>query len=259
MTSAAPSPWVPSAVASGTASRARATLPGVNDCRAVSQRYGRGLPSLEVRCERSALRIPYPPCQHDEALTPLCAPKSAGNFAVWGGLFSTFDCTFVWLRRKEDPWNSIASGALTGGVLAARGGWRAASRSAAVGGVLLAMIEGLNICLTKMLADSSAPPYVSAAPRGTRVPGTRGLLHNHAAFLVSLLLRRLRRPPTSRRRCRRQRRRRRPRASLPPSILRTLRRGVRHPKRAPGDACCPRKCLFSGLCRRCRAQRHVSR
>eukprot|EP00962_Isochrysis_galbana_P029289 scaffold9342_cov126-Isochrysis_galbana.AAC.5 len=174
MTSAAPSPWVPSAVASGTASRARATLPGVNDCRAVSQRYGRGPPSLEVRCERSALRIPYPPCQHDEALTPLCAPKSAGNFAVWGGLFSTFDCTFVWLRRKEDPWNSIASGALTGGVLAARGGWRAASRSAAVGGVLLAMIEGLNICLTKMLADSSAPPYVSAAPRGTRVPGTRG-------------------------------------------------------------------------------------
>lgn len=81
---------------------------------------------------------------------------------MWGGLFSTFDCTFVWLRRKEDPWNSIASGALTGGVLAARGGWRAASRSAAVGGVLLAMIEGLNICLTKMLADSSAPPYVSA-------------------------------------------------------------------------------------------------
>jgi len=75
-----------------------------------------------------------------------------------------FDCTFVWLRRKEDPWNSIASGALTGGVLAARGGWRAATRSAAVGGVLLAMIEGLNICLTKMLSDSSAPPYAPPAP-----------------------------------------------------------------------------------------------
>ena len=54
---------------------------------------------------------------------------------MWGGLFSSFDCSLVWLRRKEDPWNSIASGALTGGVLAARGGWRAASRSAAVGGV----------------------------------------------------------------------------------------------------------------------------
>mmetsp|Transcript_5418 Transcript_5418/g.11807 ORF Transcript_5418/g.11807 Transcript_5418/m.11807 type:complete len:311 (+) Transcript_5418:304-1236(+) len=88
------------------------------------------------------------------------APILGGNFAVWGGLFSMFDCTLVWLRRKEDPWNSITSGALTGGVLAARGGWRAASRSAAVGGVLLAMIEGLNIFLTRMMADTPPPPYV---------------------------------------------------------------------------------------------------
>jgi len=88
------------------------------------------------------------------------APIIGGNFAVWGGLFSTFDCSLVAIRRKEDPWNSIISGAATGGVLAARGGWRAAGRSAAVGGVLLAMIEGLNIFLTKMMADSSsAPPY----------------------------------------------------------------------------------------------------
>ena len=83
----------------------------------------------------------------------------AGNFAVWGGLFSTFDCTLVALRRKEDPWNSIISGAATGGVLAARGGWRAAGRSAAVGGVLLGMIEGLNIFLTKMMSDSGSPSY----------------------------------------------------------------------------------------------------
>ena len=93
---------------------------------------------------------------------------SAGNFAVWGGLFSSFDCTLVAIRKKEDPWNSIISGAATGGVLAARGGWRAASRSAAVGGVLLAMIEGLNIFLTKMMADSTPPPYVSRRPDRTR-------------------------------------------------------------------------------------------
>ena len=78
---------------------------------------------------------------------------------MWGGLFSTFDCTLVALRKKEDPWNSIISGATTGGVLAARGGWRAAGRSAAVGGVLLAMIEGLNIFLTKMMSEPAAPPY----------------------------------------------------------------------------------------------------
>lgn len=43
-----------------------------------------------------------------------------GNFAVWGGLFSTIDCSLVHLRKKEDPWNSIASGALTGAILAVR-------------------------------------------------------------------------------------------------------------------------------------------
>ena len=81
----------------------------------------------------------------------------------WGGLFSAFDCTLVAIRKKEDPWNSIFSGAATGGVLA-RGGWRAASKSAAVGGVLLAMIEGLQIFLPKMLSEPSAPAYVARCP-----------------------------------------------------------------------------------------------
>lgn len=44
-----------------------------------------------------------------------------GNFAVWGGLFSTFDCMLAGIRHKEDIINPVASGALTGAVLAARG------------------------------------------------------------------------------------------------------------------------------------------
>ena len=43
-----------------------------------------------------------------------------GSFAVWGGLFSTIDCGLANVRGKEDPWNSISSGALTGALLAAR-------------------------------------------------------------------------------------------------------------------------------------------
>lgn len=43
-----------------------------------------------------------------------------GSFAVWGGLFSMIDCSMVRMRGKEDPWNSITSGALTGAILAAR-------------------------------------------------------------------------------------------------------------------------------------------
>ncbi|CAG2110948.1 unnamed protein product, partial [Medioppia subpectinata] len=50
------------------------------------------------------------------------APVIGGNFAVWGGLFSTIDCTLVHIRKKEDPWNSITSGALTGAILAVRNG-----------------------------------------------------------------------------------------------------------------------------------------
>lgn len=88
------------------------------------------------------------------------APRIGGGFAVWGGLFSTFDCTLVAIRKKEDPWNSIASGALTGGVLQLRTGLKSAARSAAFGGVLLAMIEGLGILLTRVTAPPIAPPPV---------------------------------------------------------------------------------------------------
>jgi len=37
------------------------------------------------------------------------ARRLGGSFAVWGGLFSTFDCCFIAVRNKEDPYNSIVS------------------------------------------------------------------------------------------------------------------------------------------------------
>jgi len=80
------------------------------------------------------------------------APRVGGSFAVWGGLFSTFDCTMVYLRQKEDPWNSIMAGAATGGFLQMRQGLGAASRSALFGGVLLALIEGAGIMLNKVMS-----------------------------------------------------------------------------------------------------------
>lgn len=86
------------------------------------------------------------------------APALGGSFAVWGGLFSTFDCTLQGIRGKEDPWNSIASGAMTGGVLASRSGIRAAGKSAAVGGILLAIIEGIGIAITRYSSDQALSP-----------------------------------------------------------------------------------------------------
>ncbi|KAJ1674591.1 translocase of the inner membrane, partial [Spiromyces aspiralis] len=36
-------------------------------------------------------------------------PVLGGNFAVWGTMFSTFDCTMKGIRQKEDPWNAISA------------------------------------------------------------------------------------------------------------------------------------------------------
>ncbi|CAK8577408.1 unnamed protein product [Lathyrus sativus] len=97
----------------------------------------------------------------------LNAPRVGGSFAVWGGLFSSFDCTMVYLRQKEDPWNSIFAGAATGGFLSMRQGLVASGRSAAFGGVLLALIEGAGIMLNKVLSAQQPVPAVMDEP----IPG----------------------------------------------------------------------------------------
>jgi len=80
----------------------------------------------------------------------LRAPTLGGNFAVWGGLFSFYDCLFAHTRKREDPWNAIGAGAATGGTLALRAGPKAVGTNAVIGGVLLALIEGLGVLVGKM-------------------------------------------------------------------------------------------------------------
>ncbi|KAM6295078.1 mitochondrial import inner membrane translocase subunit Tim17-A [Aegotheles albertisi] len=102
------------------------------------------------------------------------APQLGGSFAVWGGLFSMIDCSMVRMRGKEDPWNSITSGALTGAILAARNGPVAMVGSAAMGGILLALIEGAGILLTRFASTQFAngpqfsedPSQMQPAPFG---------------------------------------------------------------------------------------------
>ncbi|KHN94896.1 mitochondrial import inner membrane translocase subunit tim-17 [Metarhizium album ARSEF 1941] len=91
------------------------------------------------------------------------APVLGGNFGVWGGLFSSFDCAIKGVRRKEDPWNAIGAGFMTGGALAIRGGFKAARNGAIGCAVLLAVIEGVGIGFQKMMAGGTklevpAPP-----------------------------------------------------------------------------------------------------
>ncbi|KAG9156049.1 hypothetical protein Leryth_012121 [Lithospermum erythrorhizon] len=102
------------------------------------------------------------------------APRVGGSFAVWGGLFSTFDCTMVYVRQKEDPWNSIIAGAATGGFLQMRQGLGAASRSAMFGGILLALIEGAGIMLNKLMSNPQFLPPMEeqqGVPPGYFPPG----------------------------------------------------------------------------------------
>ncbi|PON31798.1 Mitochondrial inner membrane translocase complex, subunit Tim [Trema orientale] len=99
------------------------------------------------------------------------APRVGGSFAVWGGLFSAFDCTMVYVRQKEDPWNSIIAGAATGGFLQMRQGLGAASRSALFGGVLLALIEGAGIMLNKVLSQQQQMPIMIDEPAPAGMPG----------------------------------------------------------------------------------------
>mmetsp|Transcript_54505 Transcript_54505/g.132304 ORF Transcript_54505/g.132304 Transcript_54505/m.132304 type:complete len:223 (-) Transcript_54505:144-812(-) len=102
------------------------------------------------------------------------APVLGGQFAVWGGLFACCDCTLTAVRQKEDPWNSIVSGAATGGVLAARAGPRAMASAAIVGGVLLALIEGMGIMFTKMTAPPSPDDILSQQRMDVTAPPTQG-------------------------------------------------------------------------------------
>ena len=92
----------------------------------------------------------------------------AGSFAVWGVCFSCFDCTFAALRRKEDPWNAILSGAATGGVLAIRAGLKAAGKNALVGGVILAAIEGMGLVIQRVVVPALEP--TDGRPKDTLDP-----------------------------------------------------------------------------------------
>ncbi|KAH8388131.1 hypothetical protein KR200_002620 [Drosophila serrata] len=95
------------------------------------------------------------------------SPGIAGNFAAWGVIFSIVDCSLVYMRQKEDPWNSIVSGAVTGGVLSARKGVAAMAVSAIIGATMLSLIEGVGILSTRLSADhfrNAAPQTVESSP-----------------------------------------------------------------------------------------------
>ena len=103
------------------------------------------------------------------------APVLGGNFAVWGLCFSTYDCCFLHWRRKDDPLNAIAAGAATGATLAWRAGVSSMLRSAAIGGVFLAVIEGLGLMMQKAFAGPQQGQGAPMSPFSTYQPAGPGM------------------------------------------------------------------------------------
>jgi mitochondrial import inner membrane translocase subunit TIM17 len=92
------------------------------------------------------------------------AARVGGSFAVWGGLYSLVDCGLVYAHKREDPWNSIAAGATTSAVLSLRRGFLVSGRSALIGGVLLALLEGTGIMMNRYAANLP-PPEAEGLPQ----------------------------------------------------------------------------------------------
>lgn len=72
------------------------------------------------------------------------APFLGGNFGLWGGIFGATECLLIHYRQKDDPYNAIMGGFITGGILSIRGGASIAFKQALIGGVILTIIEGVQ-------------------------------------------------------------------------------------------------------------------
>lgn len=70
---------------------------------------------------------------------------------MWGGCFSAIDCLMIYLRQKDDPFNAVISGFVTGGVLAIRGGANLAFKNALIGGGILFLIEGVSVIMQAVM------------------------------------------------------------------------------------------------------------
>ena len=62
------------------------------------------------------------------------------------------------VRQKEDPWNSILSGAATGGILSLRQGFRSVLRSSMHGAVFFALVNGAIIMAQRSQPDPLSMP-----------------------------------------------------------------------------------------------------
>jgi len=71
--------------------------------------------------------------------------SSGRNFAVVGSVFSGTECAIEGLRAKNDLWNGVAGGCITGGVLARKAGPQAVAFGCAGFAVFSAAIDAYMV------------------------------------------------------------------------------------------------------------------
>jgi len=101
------------------------------------------------------------------------APLTGGRFTVWAGVFSACDCSLAHIRNKDDPYNSIIGGSLTGAILASRKGVPVMLGSGVAGGLLLSVFEASNILSTYIYRPNPEFPPLEKMESGKKEESER--------------------------------------------------------------------------------------
>lgn len=94
------------------------------------------------------------------------APRVAGSWAAFWGLWCAFENAAFFARRKDDPWNAIAAAAAASAFVELRRGARVAARAGVSAAVFVALIDGLLILYDRRV-DVKPAPAVKLPPGPT--------------------------------------------------------------------------------------------
>ncbi|CAI9778375.1 unnamed protein product [Fraxinus pennsylvanica] len=81
----------------------------------------------------------------------------ASHCAAYGGLCSVLKSSMIYVRQKDDPWNSILPEAAAAGFLQIRQGLGPASRTALIFGLGMSLVQGYLIVENKLKSNVESP------------------------------------------------------------------------------------------------------
>ncbi|GKE03047.1 hypothetical protein Tco_1391030 [Tanacetum coccineum] len=89
------------------------------------------------------------------------APRVAGRFGLWGGLYSTLNCALAYARQKEDLWNPMLAGTAASGLVSMRKGFGPMARAAMGCAALFAFMDGMAITFERFMSPQARMQQVT--------------------------------------------------------------------------------------------------